>query len=314
MSFSYSGAKEYDVFTNTALVSGDIAAGGPVVGDDNDNDFEVGEDATGGSGFTYLGFIEIGGLNYPVVQNPSVVPPADYQVLVLVPDYAPYPAFGSITFPATFDMVAGNPGDLQEFTFFYCFAAGTRIDTSVGEVSVEDLTRSHRVRTETGTFEPVKWVGRQTTLRRAHGKSRALVRFRAGSLGNGLPAQDLEVTADHGMIVDGMVINASALVNGGSIDFVPTSELPEVYTVYHVETENHDVIFANGAPSETFIDIPGRMAYDNYQEYLDLYGAERILPEMNRPRITSRRLLPETLKARLGIIDTPIEWDAQLSA
>jgi hypothetical protein len=54
------------------------------------------------------------------------------------------------------------------------------------------------------------------------------------------------VTADHGMVIDGLVINASTLVNGDTIDFVPISELDDSFTVYHVETVAHDVILANG--------------------------------------------------------------------
>ena len=103
------------------------------------------------------------------------------------------------------------------------------------------------------------------------------------------------------MIVDGLVINASTLVNGTTIDWVPLAELPDSFTVYHVETENHDVILANGAPVETFIDYVGRRAFDNHAEYLDLYGSERIIPEMAQPRISTARLLPDALKARLGI-------------
>lgn len=60
-------------------------------------------------------------------------------------------------------------------------------------------------------------------------------------------------------------------------------------------------------------DTPGRMAFNNYQKYLDLYGAERIIPEKERPRITSGRLLPGATRARLGIGDTEL-FEAALSA
>ena len=103
------------------------------------------------------------------------------------------------------------------------------------------------------------------------------------------------------MILDGLVINASALVNGTTIDWVPMNELPDEVTYYHIETEAHDVILANGAPSETFIDVAGRAAFDNFAEYLSLYGTERIIPEMKYHRITTQRLLPNALKMRLDI-------------
>jgi hypothetical protein len=149
---------------------------------------------------------------------------------------------------------------------------------------------------------PVKWIGRQTVNTR-FGFTAKLepVRIKAGALGCGLPHSDLTVCADHGMIVDGLVVNSSARVNGSTIDFVPAAELDARFTYDHIETENHDVILAKGAPAETFVDLAGRMAFDNSQEYLDLYGTESIIPEMDRPRISSRRVLPDAIEARSGI-------------
>ncbi|KMW56063.1 hypothetical protein AIOL_001015 [Candidatus Rhodobacter oscarellae] len=196
-----------------------------------------------------------------------------------------------------------------------CFAAGTMIATPEGEAAVEALAIGDRVRTADGRDVAVKWLGVQT--HRAAAVNLPLpegaqpVRIRAGALGGGLPHSDLTVTADHGMVIDGMVINASALVNHDTIDFVPLSELEDSITVYHIETEAHDVILANGAPAETFLDAAGRAAFDNYQEYLDLYGAERIIPEMAMPRISSARLLPQTIKDRLAF-GTPCAPDPLL--
>ncbi|MDJ0628932.1 MAG: Hint domain-containing protein [Rhodobacter sp.] len=195
-----------------------------------------------------------------------------------------------------------------------CFAAGTLIATDTGETAVEALKIGDTILTETGSLAAVKWVGRQTVHQLFSGPHAQPVRIRAGALGGGLPHSDLTVTADHGMLVDGLVINASALVNHDTIDFVPVSELPGKVTYYHVETENHDVIFANGAPAETFIDYAGRQAFTNYQEYVDLYGAERIIPEMDRPRISTWRMLPDAIKQRLAIIEEDIDWAAPLYA
>ncbi|MFT6022472.1 MAG: hypothetical protein ACI9PY_000581 [Ascidiaceihabitans sp.] len=79
-------------------------------------------------------------------------------------------------------------------------------------------------------------------------------------------------------------------------------------------TTHHDVVLANGAATETFVDAAGRAGFDNHQEYLDLYGAERIIPEMNTPRISTQRLLPDAIKARLGIVDQSIEFNQLLHA
>jgi hypothetical protein len=199
--------------------------------------------------------------------------------------------------PATFNLSA-----LDSSNFALCFARDTAISTTKGAVNVQDLAIGDIVRTSTGQAVPVKWIGRQTVQKLIAGPNMQPVRICAGALGDGLPHSDLTVTADHGMIIDALVINASALVNGTTIDWVPMADLPDQVTYYHIETENHDVILANGAPAETFVDVAGRTAFDNYAKYLDLYSTERIIPEMKHHRISTQRLLPNAIKARLGIV------------
>ncbi|WP_420853576.1 Hint domain-containing protein [Roseicyclus persicicus] len=167
---------------------------------------------------------------------------------------------------------------------------------------MEDLRPGDLVLTADGRSVPVKWVGRQTLVTRFGPPERLMpVRVQAGALGDGLPKRDLVLTADHALLVDDLLINAGALVNGSTIDWVPLSELGARFIVYHVETEDHDIILAEGAPAETFVDYVGRQAFDNYAEYVALYGDERIITEAPYPRISTPRLLPPALKARLGI-------------
>lgn len=173
-----------------------------------------------------------------------------------------------------------------------CFLAGTLIATPDGEIAIEDLGIGDYVRTAEGGNTPVLWVGRQTIRKRFWRERAQLVRIRAGALGT---HSDLYVTADHGMILKGFIVNASALVNGSTINFVPLDETPERQTVYHIETRAHDVVFANGAASETYLDLPGRSAFDNFGDYLDLYGSERTIQENPMPRISAPRLLPAAL-------------------
>jgi len=231
------------------------------------------------------------------------------------------PSTGEFTFTMTYQewVDAGSPANLSfawsstyDNTFgpasgsfdlsVTCFLAGSLIATPDGERAVETLQAGDLVLTADGRSVPVKWLGRQTvpTLLTASAKYEP-VRIEKDALGQGVPHSDLTLTADHGMMVDGHVITAGALVNGTTIRFLSLEEVELDFTVYHVETEDHDVILANGAPAETFIDYVGRQGFDNYAEYLDLYGAERIIPEMPSPRISAQRLVPEATKARLGI-------------
>ncbi len=212
-------------------------------------------------------------------------------------------------------LIGTNVGPVTTGTYLYCFGEGTLMETDTGQCAVETLQIGDVVQTADGRAVAVKWIGSQTIRKLFSGARAQLVQIRAGALGCGLPTRDLTVTGDHGMVLDGLVINASALVNCGSVDWVPLAEIPDRFMFYHVETQAHDVILADGTASETFEDVAGRMEFDNHQEYLDLYGAERIIPEMARPRISSRRLLPETIRARLGISDDVWEsLDGALSA
>jgi hypothetical protein len=184
--------------------------------------------------------------------------------------------------------------------FPVCFASGTLVATPTGERAVETLEIGDMVLTSEGRAVPVRWIGRQTLMPFFAGAAAAPVRVTAGALGDGLPKRDLVLTADHALVIDGLAVIAGALVNGSTICYDPIESLPKRVTYYHVETDDHDVILAEGAPAETFIDYAGRQAFDNYAEYVELYGVDRVITEMPLPRISTARLLPPALKARLS--------------
>ena len=298
--YDFAGYQEYDVFGNNCVANGSpvVLAGTLDDGDGTDSDFSPGESLLG-TGNEFYGFINIGGFDYPVLTGPA----GDTTNLLIGVPVGVDPT--TFAFPASFDITP----DISQSTFPTCFAEGTLIATPDGEKTVETLAIGDPVLTSDGRTVPVRWVGRQTLQKVFAGPRMQPVRIRAGALGDGLPHADLIVTADHGMILDGLVINAAALVNGGTIDWVPLADLPDRVTYHHVETEDHSVIRANGAAAETFIDYRGRRAFDNFQDYLDRYGAERIIPEMSAPRISSQRLLPDAIRARLGIAGDAPRFD-----
>jgi len=204
--------------------------------------------------------------------------------------------FYSDTFFPTGSNVTVNSGD----TTIVCFAADTLIATPDGDTRVADLEVGSLVMTADGAQVPVKWIGRQTVQKMFAGDRARPVRVAAGALGAGLPYSDLVLTVDHALILDGLAINAGALVNGATITLDPLDSLPERVTYYHVETEDHAVILANGTPAETYVDYAQRRLFDNFQDFLDLYGEERSIPEMGLPRISTPGLIPPALRARLA--------------
>jgi hypothetical protein len=268
-------------------------------GDGSDNNSFEGSDTliykVGGvnsSNATYLGSTDIALVGGGSVSLPVLLLTNGYTVIPipLGEDIADY------SFPASLDL-----STLNSAPYPVCFATGTKITTSLGQVSVEDLRIGDRLVTKEGVSIPVKWIGRQTVFTRFGPAERLMpVRIAAGSLGNGLPYRDLTVTADHGMLVDGVICHAGALVNGTTITRVPLADMGESYTVYHIETEAHEIILANGAPAETFIDNVSRRVFDNFAEFDALYGDVPEMEELPYPRAMSARQVPARILAKLA--------------
>ncbi|MFC0410070.1 Hint domain-containing protein, partial [Roseomonas elaeocarpi] len=139
---------------------------------------------------------------------------------------------------------------LQAWAAEPCYARGTRILTDRGEVPVEELREGDRVRVLLGAegFRPVRWVGhRRVALRHHPMPERARpVRFRAGSLAEGVPHRDLLVSPDHALFLRGVLVHAETLINGAT---VVQEEVAEV-EYFHVELDAHDVMVAEGAAAE----------------------------------------------------------------
>lgn len=183
-----------------------------------------------------------------------------------------------------------------------CFAAGTLIATVNGDVAVEELKAGDEVLTASGETTTVKWVGRQTRSSIFGDEARICpIRISAGALGENVPARDLVVTGDHGMVFDEAIVHASALVNGTTITRVARAELATNVTYFHVETEGHAVILAEGAAAESFIDNVSRELFDNYAEFEAAFGAEQDdIQPLDLPRAKGPRQVPAAIKARIA--------------
>ena len=132
-------------------------------------------------------------------------------------------------------------------TNFVCFLAGALIATPDGERLVETLRVGERVVTVTGESKAIVWVGSGRV--RLPPWSVKPVIVRAGALADGLPRRDLRLTEGHSLLLDGMLVPVSSLVNSRSILW-DTEAVEAEY--YHIEVEGHDVILAEGAPAETY--------------------------------------------------------------
>lgn len=217
----------------------------------------------------------------------------------------------------TFELLNVNTGTEVALTLVStdapCFCAGTLISTPDGARNVEELAAGDMVLTADGQAVPVRWIGRRAVELRFADPLRAQpIRIRQGALGEGLPARDLLVSPDHAMFLDGLLVQAGAMVNGISI--LRETRMENRFTYYHIETPAHSLILAESAPSETFVDNVERMNFDNWAEYEALVGEAAPLAEMAYGRVKAARQLPMALRARLHAIASRLAPAGQLAA
>lgn len=175
------------------------------------------------------------------------------------PETITFPAgvYTRITFESETPQLALNKSPSFQLdtmtTGYYCFLQGTLIETKNGPVPVEDLKPGDMLITADGRKTPVIWVGHQYVPTPVATKECANpIRIAAGAIAENVPKRNLYVSPDHAIFIDGMLYCASALQNGNSINQVDLMPMTG-FNYYHVETEAHEVILAEGCPTETYL-------------------------------------------------------------
>ena len=134
-----------------------------------------------------------------------------------------------------------------------CFVAGTNITTDKGEVAVEDLREGMMVKTQHNGYQPIRWIGSHTEVGLAH---YAPICIKAGAMGN---TRDLIVSPGHRMVLEGWqvemlfdhkeaLVTAAELVNDTTVLRQPMKKVE----YFHVMFDQHEVIYAEGAATESF--------------------------------------------------------------
>jgi hypothetical protein len=142
-----------------------------------------------------------------------------------------------------------------------CFAAGTGIATERGEVTVQHLRIGDRVRLADGGLAPIAWLGHRRVACRQHPRLNDVqpVRIAAHAFGLGRPHRDVQLSPDHAVFVDGMLIPARYLLNDATV----RQEEVATVTYWHVELSQHGILLANGLPAESYLDTGNRGAFAN---------------------------------------------------
>jgi len=137
-------------------------------------------------------------------------------------------------------------------TVIPCYARGTLISTTRGEVAVEKLRVGDMLHTANGGSSAVVWLGhRHVDCNRQPDKEEAYpIRVSKDAFGPGLPKRDLWLSPKHAVFVNGALVPIQCLINGTTI----TQDIKPRVSYYHIELTEHNVIFAEGMPAESFLD------------------------------------------------------------
>ena len=154
-----------------------------------------------------------------------------------------------------------------------CFLKGTTIRTAKGDRKVEDLAVGDLLPTTFGGIQPILWIGRyrfeKTDPTRAWARDVAPVRIARSALGPDVPHADLFVTKTHALLIDDVLVPVCNLINGTTIALYDARALDEL-EYFHIKLNHHDVVYAEGAPCETLLNVDERAI--NFAEYLRDYG------------------------------------------
>lgn len=189
----------------------------------------------------------------------------------------------------------------------HCFLKGTQILTTQGERPIEDLQIGEMVLTVSSEAKPIKWIGHMRIERDGEvswDDEVAPVKVARGAFNGELPHSDLHVSCRHRILINGLLIPVLDLINGTSITRL-SAIAADVFEYLHIELEGHDVILANGAPAETLEGNASRADFDNFDEYVALYGATLTNQTLYAP-VAARNGRRQALQSHLRGVFAPI--------
>lgn len=191
--------------------------------------------------------------------------------------------------------------DGWEYSDIVCFAAGTLIETAAGPARVEQLRPGDRITVMDGRARPLRLNLRRELSGfdlKAQPRLRP-VRIVAGALGPGLPEHDLRVSRQHRMLVASPICERMFGSREVLIPAIRLAEWPGCFVeedcaalaYHHLVFDRHEVVFANGVPSESF--FPGPEAMKTIPEAARREVLE-LFPELHAgPGCTPARPIPE---------------------
>jgi serralysin len=191
-----------------------------------------------------------------------------------------------------------------------CFLVGTRITTSRGAIAVEHLNVGDLALTQSGELRPIRWLGSRQLNCSSYREPSVIwpIRISSGAFGENLPVSDLWVSPGHSLLVDGVLIQASNLVNGATIVQVPRERVE----YWHVELDSHDILMSEGLATESYLDTGNRTGFVNGGDFLEAHPdfgpkhwAQTCVPlVLEGPQVAQAREMLLARATKLGYVIT----------
>ncbi|MEE8663027.1 MAG: Hint domain-containing protein [Acetobacter sp.] len=176
--------------------------------------------------------------------------------------------YSGVTFAS--DVPTGtNTATLKNGEALICFLAGSLIRTPNGDIAVENI----RIGDEVIAFDwinnaeitrKVVWVGEKKISVNPNlfdDEAGYPVRVLKDAISDGVPYKDMLITPEHCLFFEDKFVPVRMLVNGRSIFYDKTITS---YKYYHIETEQHSVIWADGMLSESYLDTGNRVSFKQH--------------------------------------------------
>lgn len=266
-----------------------------------EGEYQITVETPDGTQYTLIGFNinEPGVTSFSTVEGLAFVDPAGS-----VPNSGGFPpAHTPLTVVSVSEGPAGMATPYAAYATPACFTPGTVIDTEEGPRKIEDIDVGARVWTGEAGLQPLRWKGATTYSAAALARRPDLrpVRIARGAFGPDCPAQDLVVSPQHRVLIEGWMaelfygkprvfVAAKHLINGHDVTRAVPSLTPVTYI--HLAFDSHYTLRSNGVSSESFLPSPAALQSFNAADRAALYALFPDLEQRFRcschPSLTAR--------------------------
>ena len=221
----------------------------------------------------------------------------------------------------TITAIVDNGPSIDVDTVVPCFTLGTKIDTPSGPRPVETLEAGDFVLTLDNGPQAIRWIGRRTldSIDLNIKPKLRPVRIAKGALGEGLPERTLRVSPQHRMLLRSAIAERMFSSHEILVPAIKLMGLPGVsvdqeaqsVTYVHILFDRHEVVFAEGAPSESLLTGPEALksvGKDALVEITELFP--EIVAKDYEPQVA--RLVPQQGRKMQSLIQRHVKNDKPL--